>query len=107
MCGAVRAALSSLPGLSTLQENPACWFNWSYPCPCCQVDILSSATEVDEVVSFVRSNAARVLGVDEPQVLPVRCALPSWLASVWAEWQLPRSSKAAFDIARPVVQIGC
>ncbi len=37
-----------------------------------QVDILSSATEVDEVVSFVRSNAARVLGVDEPQVLPVR-----------------------------------
>lgn len=40
--------------------------------PCLQVDILSSAAEVDEVVSFVRSNAARVLGVDEPQVLPVR-----------------------------------
>lgn len=37
-----------------------------------QTDILSSAAEVAEVVSFVRSNAARVLGVDEPQVLAVR-----------------------------------
>lgn len=37
-----------------------------------QIDILSSPAEVAEVVSFVRSNASRVLGVDDPQVLPVR-----------------------------------
>ena len=42
--------------------------------PFAQCDILSSAAEVAEVVSFVKSNAARVLGVDDPQVLPVRCA---------------------------------
>ncbi|KAI3436182.1 hypothetical protein D9Q98_002237 [Chlorella vulgaris] len=36
-----------------------------------KTDILSSAAEVEEVVSFVRSNAARVLQVDEPQVLAV------------------------------------
>ncbi|PRW59965.1 putative transmembrane GTPase FZO- chloroplastic isoform A [Chlorella sorokiniana] len=47
-----------------------------------EVDILSSATEVEEVVAFVRSNAARVLGVDEPQVLPVsaRAAMEAKLA---------------------------
>ncbi|KAL4458908.1 hypothetical protein ABPG75_013773 [Micractinium tetrahymenae] len=47
-----------------------------------KIDILSSPTEVAEVVSFVRSNASRVLGVDDPQVLPVsaRAAMEAKLA---------------------------
>jgi hypothetical protein len=40
--------------------------------PPAQTDILSSPAEVEEVVGFVRSNAARVLQVDEPRVLAVR-----------------------------------
>jgi hypothetical protein len=33
-----------------------------------QVDVLSSEGEVREVLDFVKDNAARLLGVDEPQV---------------------------------------
>lgn len=45
-------------------------------------DILSSEAEVQEVVAFVRSNASRVLGVDDPQVIPVsaRAAIEAKLA---------------------------
>ena len=69
--------------LSAVHHSPPCPYDslWQPLPPRCsfclhqhtQTDILSSAQEVEEVVSFVRSNAARVLGVDEPQVLPVRC----------------------------------
>ena len=53
----------------------------------CQVDILSSGSEVSEVVDFVRQNAVRLLGVEGPRVLPVssRAAMEAKAAAAAAE----------------------
>ena len=52
-----------------------------------QVDILTSDTEVDEVVEFVRANATRLLGVEAPRVLPVssRTAMEAKVAAAGGE----------------------